>query len=112
MTFINISNFVTLDLAALETISRPDLVRLFQACEKILTRDIRELPNHIAGKSIKEIGLDRRALNCLLSADIYTIGQLMDKTEQELFSIRNFGKLSMIDVRRSLEPFKLIMRTQ
>lgn len=40
--------------------------------------------------------------NSLNNANIYTIGQLISKTESDLIKMRNFGKLSLLEVKYKL----------
>lgn len=48
--------------------------------------------------SIEELELSVRAYNCLKRANIYTVGDLLKKTERELMDIKNFGKKSAEEV--------------
>ena len=60
---------------------------------------IRELP-------IDDLELSVRAFNCLKRAEINTIGELMDKTEDELTRVRNLGKKSVDEIKEKLTNFK------
>ncbi len=51
---------------------------------------------------VKALGLSVRILNCLVCEDIRTIGQLVQKTEDELIRTPNFGKKSMGDLKEAL----------
>jgi len=44
---------------------------------------------------IQELELSVRASNCLESAKVETVGQLVEKTEADLLKIRSFGKTSL-----------------
>jgi DNA-directed RNA polymerase subunit alpha len=55
--------------------------------------------------SILQLGV--RASNCLESAKIRTVGDLCAKTEQELLSLRNFGKTSLKEVKDKLKEIGL-----
>jgi len=48
--------------------------------------------------SIEELELSVRAYNCLKRANIFTVGDLMLKTERELMEIKNFGRKSAEEV--------------
>jgi len=51
---------------------------------------------------ITDLDLSVRASNCLESARIETVGQLVTKTEPELLKLRSFGKTSLREVKRKL----------
>lgn len=55
--------------------------------------------------SIEELELSVRAYNCLKRANIYTVGDLLKKTERELMDIKNFGKKSADEVIERLKAF-------
>ena len=52
--------------------------------------------------SVNEIELSVRAANCLNNANITTVGQLAQKTEQEMLKYRNFGKKSLNEIKDKL----------
>ena len=51
---------------------------------------------------IEELGLSVRAFNCLKANDITTVGQLLGKKEDELLSLRNFGRKSLDEIKEKL----------
>ncbi|MBN2456497.1 MAG: DNA-directed RNA polymerase subunit alpha [Sedimentisphaerales bacterium] len=51
---------------------------------------------------IQELELSVRANNCLESAKIETVGQLVKMTEADLLKIRSFGKTSLREIKRKL----------
>lgn len=55
--------------------------------------------------SIEELELSVRAYNCLKRANIYTVGDLLKKSERELMDIKNFGKKSADEVIERLKAF-------
>ncbi|MEB3197055.1 MAG: DNA-directed RNA polymerase subunit alpha [Candidatus Sericytochromatia bacterium] len=55
--------------------------------------------------SIEELELSVRAYNCLKRANIYTVGDLLKKSERELMDIKNFGKKSADEVIERLRAF-------
>src|SRR6202012_4925303 len=57
--------------------------------------------------SVNEIELSVRAANCLNNANITTVGQLAQKTEQEMLKYRNFGKKSLNEIRDKLTALNL-----
>lgn len=56
---------------------------------------------------ISELDLSVRASNCLESAQIETIGQLVQKTDKDLLKLRSFGKTSLREVQRKLDDLGL-----
>lgn len=56
--------------------------------------------------SIDELELSVRAFNCLKRAEINTIGELTDKTEDELTRVRNLGQKSVDEIKEKLLTFK------
>ncbi len=56
---------------------------------------------------IQELELSVRASNCLESAKVETIGQLVQMTEADLLKIRSFGKTSLHEIKRKLADMGL-----
>ena len=56
---------------------------------------------------IADLDLSVRAGNCLESAQIRTVGELVQKTEEELLGLRAFGKTSLREVDKKLEDIEL-----
>jgi DNA-directed RNA polymerase subunit alpha len=56
---------------------------------------------------ISELELSVRAANCLREAKIHTIGDLVQKTPQELLKYRNFGKKSLAEIDELLHSMSL-----
>lgn len=52
---------------------------------------------------IRELDLSVRAGNCLDSARIRTVAELVSKTDSELLKVRSFGKTSLREVKKKLE---------
>ncbi len=59
-------------------------------------------PNPHFEKSINELELSIRSINCLQNAKIETIGQLVQKTEAEMLKTKNFGKKSLQEIKNIL----------
>ena len=51
---------------------------------------------------VKALDFGRRALNCLDSEGIKTVGQLLERTEEDLIAMRNFGKRTLEEIRNKL----------
>jgi DNA-directed RNA polymerase subunit alpha len=57
--------------------------------------------------TVQELDLSVRANNCLESARINTVRELVQKTDQELLKVRSFGKTSLREVKRRLADMGL-----
>jgi DNA-directed RNA polymerase subunit alpha len=57
--------------------------------------------------SVHEMELSVRANNCLESAKVETVAQLVNMTEGDLLQIRSFGKTSLREVKRKLQDMGL-----
>ncbi len=53
--------------------------------------------------SIEELNLSVRSYNCLKSADVDTIGELVNREESDLLKFRNFGKKSLQELKEVIE---------
>lgn len=61
---------------------------------------------------ISELELSVRASNCLESAKIVTVADLVQMTEADLLKVRSFGKTSLREVKRKLEDLNLSLGSQ
>lgn len=57
--------------------------------------------------SIEDLNLSVRAYNCLKSANINNIGELVSRDEQDLLKFRNFGKKSLSELVEVIEEKNL-----
>jgi len=57
--------------------------------------------------SIEDLNLSVRAYNCLKSANINSIGELVARDEQDLLKFRNFGKKSLTELQEVIEEKNL-----
>ncbi|MDD3718221.1 MAG: DNA-directed RNA polymerase subunit alpha [Actinomycetota bacterium] len=62
--------------------------------------------------SIEDLELPVRVLNCLHRGGINTVGQLVEKTEEDLLALRSFGARSIEDVKEKLEKRGLKLRSK
>ena len=58
-------------------------------------------------KSIDELELSVRATNCLKSASIALVGEIVQRQENEMLKTKNFGKKSLDEIRRVLAEMHL-----
>jgi len=61
--------------------------------------------------SISEMELSVRASNCLESAGIKSVADLVSKSESELLKVRSFGRTSLREVERKLEELNMKLGT-
>lgn len=58
-------------------------------------------------KSIDELELSVRATNCLKAANIQLVGELVQRSEQQMLKTKNFGRKSLDEIRRVLDSMGL-----
>jgi DNA-directed RNA polymerase subunit alpha len=58
-------------------------------------------------KSVDELELSVRSANCLKHANIKLIGELVQKTEQEILATKNFGRKSLNEIKEILAEMGL-----
>src|SRR6476660_5753489 len=61
------------------------------------------------GMSLAELKLSVRAMNCLESENIHTVRDLVQKTEDQLLEVRNFGETTLNEVRDKLHELGLYL---
>jgi DNA-directed RNA polymerase subunit alpha len=61
---------------------------------------------------IEDLDLSERPRNCLKRAQINTIGELVDRTPEDLLGITNFGQKSLDEVIQRLDERGLSLRTK
>jgi DNA-directed RNA polymerase subunit alpha len=83
-----------------------DHIKLFSSLSEV---EVETHPEPKAGpggakleRSIDELELPVRALNCLHREQIRTVGELIERTEDDLLAMRNFGSRSIEEVKERL----------
>jgi DNA-directed RNA polymerase subunit alpha len=61
---------------------------------------------------IEDLDLSERPRNCLKRAQVNTIGELVQKTEDDLLAITNFGQKSLDEVLQKLDERGLALRSK
>jgi len=61
---------------------------------------------------ISELELSVRSSNCLREANIKVIGDLVKKTEEEMLSLKNFGKKSLTEIKELISGMGLTLGMQ
>jgi len=91
-------------------------VQYFELGEAIIDTGVSEAEAQVDAElqkklsmSIHELELSVRANNCLDSAKVRTVAELVTKGEAELLKIRSFGKTSLREVKRKLADLGLTL---
>ena len=61
------------------------------------------------GMSLAELKLSVRAMNCLESENIHTVRDLVQKTEDTLLEVRNFGETTLTEVKERLHELGMYL---
>lgn len=73
--------------------------------------EVREVPsvtlNENLLRPIEELNLSVRSANCLQSADLRYVGELVQKTEADLLRTKNFGRKSLNEIKETLHNMGL-----
>jgi DNA-directed RNA polymerase subunit alpha len=64
----------------------------------------------VLARPVSSLDLSVRASNCLASAEVKTIGQLVQWDDASLLKIRSFGKTSLREIKRKLADIGLALR--
>lgn len=62
--------------------------------------------------TVEELDLSVRSFNCLKRANIHKVGDLIEKTEDDMMKVRNLGKKSLDEVIAKLSQFGLSLRQE
>jgi DNA-directed RNA polymerase subunit alpha len=84
----------------------PEAVPETEEVESQEARPRPELNEHLF-RNVDELELSVRASNCLKTANIRTIADLVQKTEAELLKTKNFGKKSLNEIKTILSEMGL-----
>ena len=60
--------------------------------------------------NIEDLDLSVRSFNCLKRANINTVADLAEKTEEDMMKVRNLGRKSLEEVKKKLEELGLALR--
>ena len=66
-----------------------------------------ETRNDNLNRSVEELELSVRSYNCLKNANIQTIGELIQKTENDMLKTKNFGRKSLNEIKEILSSMGL-----
>jgi len=74
--------------------------------EEALSDDSEEFKRKLA-MPVTNLDLSARALNCLESAEIKSVSELVGRSEVELLKVRNFGRTTLLEIKTKLSDFGL-----
>ncbi len=86
-----------------ETVNEDSLAALRDANKALIDPELQNKLN----MTVQELDLSVRANNCLESAKIQTVRDLVAKTDLDLLTVRSFGKTSLREVKRKLADMGL-----
>lgn len=79
--------------------------------EQTYTYQVEEkVSNKKLEKKVEELDLSVRSYNCLKRAGIHTVGELTQKTEEEMMRVRNLGRKSLKEVVQKLHEIGLDLK--
>ncbi|NIP29719.1 MAG: DNA-directed RNA polymerase subunit alpha, partial [Candidatus Dadabacteria bacterium] len=56
---------------------------------------------------VEDVDFSARSMNCLRKANIVYIGEVVQKSEEDLLNLENFGKRSLVEIKEKLEEMEL-----
>ena len=66
--------------------------------------------NNILQRSVDTLEISIRVFNCLHNAKVYTIGELVQKSEAEMLKFKNFSKKSLLEVKYAIHKIGLSLK--
>ena len=69
-----------------------------------------EVVSGVLAQPIEDLDLTVRSYNCLKREGVTTVGELLQKSEEDLLEIRNFGQKSIDEVKAKLEELDLTLK--
>jgi DNA-directed RNA polymerase subunit alpha len=66
----------------------------------------------VLAQPIEDLDLTVRSYNCLKRENVTTVGELVEKSEDDLLEIRNFGQKSIDEVKAKLEELGLSLKSK
>ncbi len=78
----------------------------------VIEKDLSGKTEKILEMNIEDLDLSVRSYNCLKRASVNTVGDLADKTEEEMMKVRNLGRKSLEEVIQKLESLGLSLKKE
>ena len=80
-----------------------------ETAEEIEAMKVPVVDNSPFGQEVTVLSLSARAMTCLKSAEIKTVGDLVQKTESEIMLTKNFGSKSLDEIKEALHQMGLTL---
>jgi DNA-directed RNA polymerase subunit alpha len=74
------------------------------------TQQLSDQEQAVLNKPVQDLNLSVRARKCMNRLGINTLGELVQRTADELLESKNFGMTSLTEVREKLRQFGLVLR--
>ncbi len=111
-------NFGETSLAEIKEMMATKGLRLGQSLEEGAQHDMRFRPQQqlseqeqaVLNKPVSDLNLSVRARKCMNRLGINTLGDLIQRTADELLESKNFGQTSLAEVREKLHAYGLSLR--
>jgi DNA-directed RNA polymerase subunit alpha len=111
-------NFGETSLAEIKEVLATKGLRLGQSLEEGAQHDMRFRPQQalseqeqaVLNKPVSDLNLSVRARKCMNRLGINTLGDLVQRTADELLESKNFGMTSLSEVREKLQQYGLSLR--
>jgi DNA-directed RNA polymerase subunit alpha len=111
-------NFGETSLAEIKEMMATKGLRLGQSLEEGAQQDMFRRPTQalseqeqaVLNKPVTDLNLSVRARKCMNRLGINTLGDLVQRTADELLESKNFGMTSLNEVREKLQQFNLTLR--
>lgn len=78
----------------------------------VVEKDVSGKSEKILEMNIEDLDLSVRSYNCLKRASVNTVGDLTEKTEDEMMKVRNLGRKSLEEVIQKLESLGLSLKKE
>ena len=79
---------------------------LFRNLEGVAEQGVERMPRVVSPEvyqtPIERLELSPRTLNCLKRANINRVGEVLEKSDEDLLKIRNFGEKSLFELQEKL----------
>ena len=78
----------------------------------VVEKDASGKTEKILEMNIEDLDLSVRSYNCLKRASVNTVGDLAEKTEEDMMKVRNLGRKSLEEVIQKLESLGLSLKKE
>lgn len=73
-------------------------------------RSLPDVPLETFNMPIEKLELSARTLNCLKRSKINKVGEILEKSQDELLKIKNFGDKSLVELNERLEAMGIVSK--